>query len=143
MTPAEKVAERFNKEFREAAVNDYITAVHHAIVFSLNRMRIMLAQDEIPALIVMNLNIDSNGNLRDVKVTIPRDAQHDNDRTPHNLAQLIEQGITRAAPFRPFPASIKKPTIDVNINAYPDFDTFGRTGNARTPLVFSIIGSRR
>jgi hypothetical protein len=141
MTPAEQVAERFNREFREAAVNDYITAVHHAIVFSLNRMRIMLAQDEIPALIVMSLIIDADGNLMKANVSIPRESRDEDNRTPLNLSDLIHQGIVKAAPFRPFPASLKKPTLDLTINAYPDFDTFAHTGNARTPLVFSIIGS--
>ena len=132
-TDAQRSAEKFKHEFQEAGVNNYVSAVHHAIAFSLNRMRIMLAPSEIPPHILMHVTITAQGSVTHASVSVPGYAG-----SP--LVDKIRQAIIQAAPFRPFPSSITLPEMTLTINAYPDgsYVKDGRYSSRATPLVFTL-----
>lgn len=136
-SPTQQAIENFDREFKAAAVNDYISAIHHAIAFALNRKRIMLSPLEIPQHIVMNITITPHGALSFVHVSIPG--------YPHtSLNEKIKQAIMQAAPFRPFPSSIKTPELTLTINAYPDpaqASSSDRYSSRPTPLIFTLLNN--
>jgi hypothetical protein len=133
LSQAQQAAENLKREFQEAAVNDYISAIHHAIAFSLNRMRIMLSPFEMPPQITMRLSITAHGSITHVQVTVL--GQHNS-----SLTASIKRAILQAAPFRPFPPSITTPELTLTINAYPDgsYATSGHHSSRPTPLLFTL-----
>lgn len=137
LSQAQQAAENFKRDFQEAAVNDYISAIHHAIAFSLNRMRIMLSPREIPPQIIMKLTITERGAITYTHVSI---IGHDNP----SLTNSIKRAIVHAAPFRPFPPSITTAELNLTINAYPDssYVDAAHHSSQPTPLLFTLGNNR-